>query len=62
MLRSIKSHKFQEEISFYTEDIEWNENLGTMTAPGVGDRTGTEYDVILDETGKLICDFRPHNT
>ena len=62
MLRTIESHKYQEGISFYTEDIDWNENQGTMTAPGVGDRTGIEYDVILDETGKVIRDFRPHNT
>lgn len=62
MLRTIKSHKFQEEISFYTEDIEWNENRGTMTAPGVGDTTGDEYDVILDESGKVIRDFELHNT
>lgn len=62
MLTTIKSHKFQEEISFYTEDIGWNENRGTMTAPGVGDRTGHEYDVILDESGQVIRDFKLHNT
>ncbi len=62
MLRTVSSHKFQESISFYTEDIEWNENQGTMTAPGVGDNTGREYDVILDENGKTIRDFRLHNT
>ncbi len=62
MLRTIRSTKYQEEISFYTEDIEWNGNRGTMTAPGVGDCTGEEYDVILSEDGSIIQDFRHHNT
>lgn len=62
MLRTIKSVKFQEEISFYTEDIEWNESCGTMTAPAFGDRTGKEYDVILSEDGTVVQDFRIHNT
>lgn len=62
MLRIIKSVKFQEEISFYTEDIEWNENRGTMTAPGFGVSSGEEYDVILSEDGTVIQDFRIHNT
>ena len=62
MLRTIRSAKFQEGISFYTEDIEWNENLGTMTAPGFGDDTGEEYDVILSEDGRVVEDFRIHNT
>lgn len=62
MLRTIRSIKYQEKISFYTEDIEWNENRGTMTAPGVGDRTGREFDVILSEDGTVIQDFLPHNT
>ncbi len=62
MLRTIRSMKYQEEISFYTEDIEWNGSQGTMTAPGVGDRTSEEYDIILSEDGSLIRDVRLHNT
>jgi len=54
--------KYQEVITFYTEDIEWNGSQGTMTAPGVGDCTGREYDVILSADGSRIQDFRLHNT
>lgn len=42
--------------------IESHENQGTMTAPGVGDSTGREYDVVLDDGGRAIQDFRLHNT
>lgn len=62
MCRTIRSHKYQEEIYFYTEDIEWNENQGTMTAPGIGNRTEREFDIILDKDGKIIRDIRLHNT
>lgn len=62
MLRVIKSAKFQEEISFFTEDIEWNENRGAMTAFGFGERTGEEYDIIFSEDGTVIEDIRIHNT
>lgn len=46
MLNSIRSHKFQETVSYYTEDIDYNENTGDYAAPGVGDRTGEEYDLL----------------
>jgi len=62
MLQAIQSTKYQEVITFYTEDIEWNGSQGTMTAPGVGDCTGREYDVILSKDGSRIRDFRLHNT
>ena len=64
MLRSIRSHKFQEEISYYTEDIDYNENTGAYSAPGVGDRTGTEYDLHFEECGTTfrLTDVRLHNT
>ena len=63
MLKSINSHKHQESVSFYTEDIDWNG--WTWCAPGVGDRTGVEYDVLFDDSedgGYTIRDIRLHNT
>ena len=48
MLNTIRSTKYQESISYYTEDIDYCE-CGEYIAPGVGDRTGTEYDVFFEE-------------
>ena len=61
MLNTIKSHKFQEGISYYTEDIEdWGCDL---VAPGVGDLSGDEYDVIFDQVGDsyYVRDIVRHN-
>ena len=67
-MRSIRSHKYQETISFYEEDIDWC-GCGKWIAPGVGDATGNEYDVIFDEealtNGEKVFSFRDvvlHNT
>lgn len=62
MLESIRSHKFQETVSYYAEDIILCE-CGEYVANGVGDRTGTEYDLIFDETpsGYRLRDVRLHN-
>lgn len=64
MLNSIRSHKFQETVSYYTEDIDYNENTGDYTAPGVGDRTGEEYDLHFEKCGTTfqLRDIRLHNT
>ena len=64
MLNTIRSHKFQESISYYTEDIDWSESRGMYAAPGIGDMTGREYDVLLEECGTTysVRDIRIHNT
>ena len=63
MLNTIRSHKLQKEIYYYTEDIDWSESRAAWTAPGMGS-DGEEYDVILDEVGSgySVRDVRPHNT
>lgn len=63
MLNSIRSHKVQTEVWYYTEDIDWNECRGAYTAPGIGN-DGEEYDVIFEERGTAYCvtDVRRHNT
>lgn len=64
MLKSIRSHKFQEGISYYSEDIQYNENTENYSAPGTGDRTGQEYDLYFDKCGTTFSlrDVRLHNT
>lgn len=54
MLNYIRSHKYQECISYYTEDIDYRE-CGEYIAPGVGDRTGEEYDIFFKECGSGYC-------
>lgn len=63
MLNSVRSRKFQEEISYYSEDIQYNENTGDYTAPGVGDYTGEEYDLHFEECGTTfrLRDITRHN-
>lgn len=46
-LERFQSHKFQETIVYSKNDIEWNGER--WVAPGVGLRTGKDYDVFLDE-------------
>ena len=62
MYRTIRSHKWQETISYYPEDIDWNGAY--YVAPGVGDRTGREYDLYFDDLGEAFAlrDVRLHNT
>lgn len=63
MMNTINSHKHQEPVSYYTEDISYC-GSGEYIAPGVGDMTGTEYDLIFDENGcggYLLRDIVRHN-
>ena len=66
MLCTIRSHKWQETISYYEEDIDWyGGEEGDWAAPGVGDRSGTEYDIYFDEmrdNSFAVRDIRLHNT
>ena len=63
-MESFRCHKFQESISYYTEDIDWSEGAGSFIAPGVGDRTGEQYDIFFcdDPRGNFyICNVTRHN-
>ena len=62
MLNYIKSNKYNETISYYTEDIDWGE-CGKYIAPAVGDQTGNEYDIFFEknETSYLATDVVLHN-
>lgn len=69
MLCTIRSHKWQETVSYYTEDIDWlGGEDGDWAAPGVGDRSGTLYDIYFDEMHSgcmgifAVRDIRLHNT
>ena len=46
MLRTINNHKYQEPISFYTEDITELDSE-RIVAPAVGDDTGNSYCAIF---------------
>lgn len=46
-LHSIWSQKFGETVSYYSEDLDYCG--GKWIAPGVGDDTGEEYDVLFEE-------------
>ena len=46
-LHSIWSQKFHETISYYSEDLDYRGSR--WSAPGVGDDTGDEYDVVFEE-------------
>ena len=64
MLRTIRSHKFQETVSYYDDDIDFC-GCGEWVAPGVGDMSGEEYDIIFDEMRDYsfaVRDIRLHNT
>ena len=63
MYQTIRSHKWQEPISYYPEDIDyWSE--GIYCAPGVGDHSGAEYDLYFKPNGTtfVLTDIRLHNT
>jgi hypothetical protein len=58
MLRTINSHKYQEPISFYSEDI-MELDSGRIVAPAVGDTSGKQYSAIFEGSPEhpLLCDF-----
>ena len=41
------SQKFNEDISWYSEDVDWRGEF--WAAPGVGNTSGEEYDVVFSE-------------
>ena len=65
MLCTIRSDKWHETISYYEEDIDWyGGEEGDWAAPGVGDRSGTSYDLYFDERQDgsfAVCGVEIHN-